>query len=301
MIDAARRGFPGGAFAALLTGATILSFGGWLIRLADVGPVASAFWRLTLAFPLLLVVVRGTGQPFPRERRLIAIALLAGVLFAANLAIWHSGVLLTRLANALLFGNISSFLFAGYGFMQLRRLPGPAQWMALLLAAAGVALLLGRSYELSSKHVVGDLLSIVAGVCYTGYLIAMDQARGRVAALPTLAVSTAAGIPVLLVASLLLGQQFIPSDWWPLILLAFGSQLVGQGLMVYAIGHLSPVLVGLTLLIQPAIGATIGWIFYNERLDVPDLIGMGAIGIALVLIRSMPKRADSSESPVISG
>jgi len=296
-----RSRFPGGAFAALLTGATILSFGGWLIRLADVGPVASAFWRLTLAFPLLLLVVAKTGQPYPRDRRMIALALLAGVLFAANLAIWHSGVLLTRLANSLLFGNIASFLFAGYGFFRLRRLPGPAQWAALSLAAAGVALLLGRSYELSAKHVLGDLLSITAGFCYTGYLIAMDQARGRVAALPTLALSTASGIPVLLVAALLIGQPFIPSNWWPLIVLAFGSQLVGQGLMVYAIGHLSPVLVGLTLLIQPAIGATIGWVFYNERLDVPDLIGMGAIGIALVLIRSMPKRADASESPVISG
>jgi drug/metabolite transporter (DMT)-like permease len=290
VISPRRSRFPGGAFAALLTGATILAFGGWLIRLADVGPVASAFWRVTLAFPFLLLLVRVTDQPVPRDRRLILIALLAGVFFAANLAIWHSGVLLTRIANAMLFGNVASFLFVGYGFLCARRLPGPAQWVALALAVAGVALLLGRSYELSPDHVLGDLLCIIAGVSFTGYLIAMDQARGRLAALPTLAISTAAGIPILFVASLVMGQALMPTNWLPLILLAFGSQLIGQGLMVYAIGHLSPIVVGLTLLVQPAVGAALGWVFYDERLDMPDFIGMVAIAIALVLIRGAPKR-----------
>jgi drug/metabolite transporter (DMT)-like permease len=78
----------------------------------------------------------------------------------------------------------------------------------------------------------------------------------------------------------------MPEHWTPLVLLAVGSQLIGQGLMVYAIGHLSPVVVGIGLLTQPAIAATIGWLAYDERLDAIDLIGMIAIGLAVVLARA---------------
>ena len=47
---------------ALLLGNVALAFGPWLVRLADVGPVAAGFWRLTLALPFLLLVARVTDS-----------------------------------------------------------------------------------------------------------------------------------------------------------------------------------------------------------------------------------------------
>ena len=54
---------------------------------------------------------------------------------------------------------------------------------------------------------------------------------------------------------------------------AVGSQVIGQGLLVYAIGALPPLVVGLALLTQPAISALIGWFAYGERLSPLDWIG----------------------------
>ena len=84
------------------------------------------------------------------------------------------------------------------------------------------------------------------------------------APMPVLAIATAAGALPLLLLSLALGEKIMPGDWTPLILLSFGSQVVGQGLLVYAIGHLTPVVVGLGLLTQPAASAVIGWLAYGE-------------------------------------
>jgi drug/metabolite transporter (DMT)-like permease len=81
----------------------------------------------------------------------------------------------------------------------------------------------------------------------------------------------------------------VPGDWTPLLLLALGSQVIGQGLLVYSVGHLSPVVVGLGLLTQPAVTATIGWFAYGERLGAADLAGGLMIAVALVLIR-LPER-----------
>ena len=278
------------AFIALLIGSSALAFGPWLVREAGVGPVAAGFWRLALALPFLFLIALVTGDPvrWPR-RNLIVLIMLAGFFFAADLAAWHTGIHMTKLANATLFGNISSFAFAAWGLWLARRLPSPAQAAALLLAALGAALLMGSSAELSPRNLRGDLLAMIAGLLYTGYLIAVERARGDLAPLPLLFLASVFGAAMLLPFSLLLGERVMPSDWTPVLLLALGSQVLGQGLLVYAIGALPPLVVGLALLSQPAISAVIGWFAYHEGLSTLDWLGAAAIALALVLVR-LPER-----------
>ena len=279
------------AFPALLLANLFLALGPWLVRLADVGPAAAAFWRLALALPFLawLAVRQSRGRPFPGWALIGAVA-LGGLFFAADLAAWHEGILRTKLANATLFGNFASLLFAVYGFVLVRALPGRMQALALLLAAGGSALLLGGSFELSPQHFSGDLFALLAGLFYFLYLVAVDRARRAMAPWPVLAVATAAGAPLLLVFALALGERFMPGDWTPVILLSLSSQLLGQGLLVYAMGHLSPVTVGLCFLTQPVLSAAIGWAAYDERFTTFDAIGAVLIAVALVLIRLPDRR-----------
>src|SRR3954453_5966003 len=141
------------AFTALLIGSSALAFGPWLVRLTGVGPVAAGFWRLALALPFLFVIARLTGQAvhWP-ARRLAGLVALAGFFFAADLAAWHAGIHMTKLGNATLFGNTSSFVFAIWGLWLARRLPSTTQGAALILAALGAALLMGGSAELSTRN-----------------------------------------------------------------------------------------------------------------------------------------------------
>jgi drug/metabolite transporter (DMT)-like permease len=285
------------AFAALIVSNLFLAAGPWMVRVADVGPVASGFWRLALAIPFLLLMAAPQlrGRPLPGAG-LVGLIVVGGLFFAADLAAWHEGIVRTKLANATLFGNASSLLFAIYGFLILRTLPGRVQLGALLLAAAGAALLLGSSYELSPVNLKGDLLALLAGLFYTFYLIAVDRARRTMAPMPVLAIATVAGALPLLVLSNLMGQQVMPRDWTSVFLLSIGSQVIGQGLLVFAMGHLSPVIVGVGLLTQPIAAAIIGWIVYGETFTSMDAAGALAICIALVLIR-LPARRVATPAP----
>jgi drug/metabolite transporter (DMT)-like permease len=281
---------PAFAFPALILANLFLAAGPWMVRLADVGPVAAGFWRLALALPFLALIGwrQHRGRPFPGWAMILLVA-AGGLFFAADLAAWHAGILRTKLANATLFGNFASFLFAIYGFILLRSLPRAAQLLALLLAVAGTILLLGSSYELSGANFTGDLLALLAGLFYTFYLIAVDRARQVMKPWPVLAIATAGGaLPILLLA-LALGEQVMPHDWLPVVALSISSQLIGQGLLVYAMGHLSPVVVGLCFLTQPIASAAIGWLAFQERLSAGDGIGALLICAALVLIR-LPAR-----------
>jgi drug/metabolite transporter (DMT)-like permease len=290
--DATRSAAAAGryAFAALIVSNLFLALGPWMVRLSDVGPVAAGFWRLALAIPLLLLLARSSagGRLWPGWS-LAAMIAIGGLFFAADLAAWHYGIVRTKLANATLFGNASSFVFAIYGFFLVRRLPGGVQAGALVLAAVGAAMLMGSSYELSPDHFRGDLFALLAGIFYFFYLVTVDRARKTLAPMPVLALATATGALPLLLFALLLGEQVMPGDWLPVILLSLGSQVIGQGLLVYAMGHLSPVVVGLGLLTQPAVTALVGWLAYDERFSLTDGLGALMICAALVLIR-LPER-----------
>lgn len=279
------------AFAALMVGNVALAFGPWFVRLTDVGPVAAAFWRISLATPVLLVLAAATGgRLLSSVRGLGWILIGSGVLFAGDLAAWHLGIHHTKLANATLFGNAATFVFPLYGFLVARAWPTRTQGLALALAAIGAALLMGRSYQLAPQNFIGDLLCLLAGLLYAGYFILMSRARQTMAPLPALGFSSAAAILPLLVSALVLGEKIMPANWTPLMSLALLSQVLGQGLMIYALGRLSPLVIGLALLTQPIVAALVGWLYYGETLGVAEFVGAALVAIALVLVRIAPPR-----------
>lgn len=275
----------GWAVAALLLANLALAMGPLFVRLSDTGPVASAFWRMALALPFIALLARGTGAPLRIPLHLGGVILLAGLFFAADLGSWHVGILQTKLANATLLGNMASILYPVYGFIAARALPSRMQGLALVFGAAGAVLLMGRSYDLSPRNFQGDLLCLAAGIFYTFYLVGIERARGILPQGSVLFWSTLSSALPLLAAAWWLGEQIIPRDWTPLVALALGSQIIGQGLLILSLGRLPPLLIGIAFLTQPIAAAVIGWSLFGEALALADWIGAALVGLALVLVR----------------
>ncbi len=296
----AGEGAPALPLLAVVVANVALAFGPWFVRLADTGPVAAAFWRMALALPLIVMLAIASGTRVAALRlpgKMWVLLALAGVAFAMDLGSWHVGILQTTLANATLFGNSATFIFPIYGFVVARNWPTRTQGLALLLAALGAGLLMGRSYQLDPRHLVGDLLCVLAGVLYAVYFVLMSGVRRTMAPWPALALSSLAALVPLLAIALALGERVVPGDWWPLVGLALVSQVVGQGCMIYALGKLSPLVIGLALLLQPVVAATIGWVVYGESLGAPDLFGAAMVAVALVLVRRSPQVIKTAAEP----
>ncbi len=238
------------------------------------------------------------GQPMHWPRRaLVVTVVIAAIFYSLDLAAWNAGIRMTKLGNATLFGNSGSFVFAIYGLILARRAPSLKQSLALILALGGAGLLMSGSYELSPHNFAGDILAVVAGLLYGGYLIFVDRGRTELKPLPLLTLATVFSMPILLLISMTLGERIWPHDWTPLLIFALSSQVLGQGLLVYSIGTLPPLVVGLGLLTQPAISATIGWFVYRETLSATDIIGAAAIALALVAVRLPDRGLRASQEP----
>lgn len=272
--------------AALLAGNAALAMGPWFVRLADTGPVAAGFWRVALALPVLALLARANGQPLWGLRRGVVLTImLGGVFFALDIASWHVGIGMTRLANAALFGNAGSLVLMVWGFIAWRRLPRGREWLALAAALTGAAILMGRSLEISPRTLLGDWFCLLAGLLYAGYLIIVKDARGRHGGWTVLTWSCVASALVLFAIALAAGETVMPADWRPVVGLAVSSQLIGQGLLVYALRHFTPLVIGIALLCQPAVAALAGWLSFGELLTLADLVGVALVGSALVLAR----------------
>ncbi|AUX70663.1 EamA family transporter [Porphyrobacter sp. HT-58-2] len=273
--------------AALLAGNVALAIGPWFVRVADTGPVAAGFWRLFLALPFLVLLARASGQRLTGiPVKTLALVALGAVTFALDLASWHIGIGMTRLGNATLFGNAGSIVLLFWGFIIARTLPGRLEWLAIIFALTGAAILMGRSLEISDETLIGDLFSVAAGLLYAVYLLTLQGARGAFGSWSLLVWVSLFGAPVLLVIALLLGEPVWPQAWGPVVGLFVLSQLVGQGLMVFALRYFPPLVVGLALLTQPAVASLYGWLAFGEVLSGLDIVGMVLVGAALAVSRA---------------
>lgn len=275
-----------GFAAALLGGNIALALGPWLVRMADTGPVSAGFWRLFLALPFLALIARASGQRLGgMPRKTLVLVALGSVAFALDLASWHIGIGMTRLGNAAMFGNAGSIILLIWGFIVARMLPKGFEWLAIVFALTGAGILMGRSLEISTGTLIGDLFCLTAGLLYAVYLLTLKGARASFGSWSLLTWVSLFGSPVLLGLALILGEPIWPTDWTPVILLFITSQLVGQGLLVFAMRHFTPLVIGLALLTQPAIAALCGWLAFGEVLVPLDIVGMVLLGSALVLSR----------------
>ena len=108
-------------FAALVAGAVAMGVSPIFVRLADVGPFTSAFWRVALALPLLYAWMRLADGPERSGERFSRATILAGLAFAGDLFFWHLSIVHTSVANATFFATTAPIWVVLFGWLLFRQ------------------------------------------------------------------------------------------------------------------------------------------------------------------------------------
>ena len=270
------------ALPALLLGATCIALSPIFVRLSDVGPTASAFWRVALAAPLLwplLALASRTARSRPDWRLLLA----AGFAFAGDLAFWHWSIQFTSVANSTLLANLASLFVTLVAWIFWRERLSALFAVGLAAALGGVVLLVHTSLAFSSTALLGDALGVVTAAFYAGYILAVKGLRDRGAGtLYLMAVTTTLTAVLLLPVALASGEALLPQSaagWLKLVGLAWISHCAGQGLIAYSLAHLPAAFSSVSLLFQPVMAAVFAWIVLAEPLAPLQMLG-GAVVLA---------------------
>lgn len=266
------------------------------------GMIATAFWRMALAAPLLwLISARSERGRATLSRRDRAFLLLPGLAFAADMATWHKSFEYTTLANTTLLSNFATVIVSLVGFLFWHERLGWAFVAGGLCAMSGAAMLMGVDLSSGSDPIVGDALSLVTAVFYAAYLIVVKVLRARFSTARVLSWTTTVCAPCLLAIAWLSGEGLVPhsgKSWLALLALALLPQIAGQGLITYAMAHLPGGFATVSLLVQPVVAAAVSWILFDQALAPLQLAGgaLVLLGIAVAqrasLDRLRPREID---------
>ena len=263
------------ALAALVFGAVAMGASVLFVRWADVGPYASAFWRVFLALPFLFAWMRieNRGGAWPRLDRAV---LLAGLFFTGDLFFWHLAILGTTVANATFLATTAPIWVAlGAGSCSRKRSRGRIL-IGLALCLAGGFALLGESYGFAPQRLMGDLYGVATAFFFGAYVLAVRAARARHGAAEVMFVSTAITAVCLFAIALAFEPRILPQSAngvGALLALAIISQVGGQGLVAVALGTLPATFSALVIFLEAVAAASFGWLLLNEPLGIVQALG----------------------------
>jgi drug/metabolite transporter (DMT)-like permease len=294
---AGERQFSAIAFTALLAGGIAIGFAGIMMRWSDVNPLASAFWRMALAAPLLWTwawAVRAQDSAARKRTDFSRALALAGLFFAGDMGMWHLSLHYTTVSNATLLSNLAPVFIASWMWFAYRVRFAPGFIAGLALALSGAGLLVAPNAALAivagGERLTGDGFGLVSAVFYGAYQLVIKDARNQYSTARLMAWSTSITGLVLLPFALVAPGPFWPaqpSGWLPLIGLALIAQIGGQTVIAYASAHLPASLSSVGLLIQPLTAAIAAWILFAEAIGPAQAAG----GLLLVFGIYLSKRA----------
>ena len=281
------------ALIALLVGAVLIGASPIFVRLSELGPMATAFYRPFLAVPVLALWMALDRPDSGATRRPAGLndylrLLLAGALFAGDLAFWHLSILNTSVANATLFANFAPIFVTLAGWLLFRHTVTRLYLAGMALAILGAAALAGGSLAMRPENLAGDGYGLITAMFLAGYILCVSRLRAGFSAATIMTWSSIGTAAVLLPVAFLAGEELVAvtlAGWAILLGLALLSHAAGQGLIAWALAHLTPGFSSIGLLMEPIAAAILGWLILSEAITPWQAAGGAVILWGIVLAR----------------
>ncbi len=285
---------------AAFAGTLIITFSAVFVRLAQVSPATSSFFRTLYALLPLLILRQLVRHRDLRGRRERLLAFAAGVLLGIDLFACHTAIeyigagLGTVLANTqVIFVGLMAWIFQG-------ERPKRAALAAVPAGLMGVAFLsgLGQADAYGKAPMLGVVFGLLTGISYAAFLLVFRASNRRLvhAAGPLFDATAGAAVSTLILG--LAQNDLDPSIHWPahgwLVALSLGSQVAGWLLISSALPRLPSLECSVLLLMQPLGTVFWAWLIFAERLSQLQWIGavlvLACVG-TLSIVGSIDRKA----------
>jgi drug/metabolite transporter (DMT)-like permease len=280
-----------------VAGAATIAFSGILVRLADLPPATSAFYRCAYALPVLLALALWERRRFgPRDGRERRLAWLAGLFFAADLLLWHHAIAAVGAGLGTVLANVQVVLVGIAAWVVLKERPEARVVAALPVVLMGVVLISGVVGEdpYGDDPLLGAVFGVGTAVAYAGFLLVLREGNRdtRRPAGPLFDATLASAIAILPTGWLLDELQLAPS--WPehawLVTLGLTSQVLGWLLISIALPRVPAAVTSVVLTSQPVMSLVLAMILLDEAPSSVQLAGI-AVTVAGILLATARRRA----------
>ncbi len=265
----------------VLAGACLISFSGVWVKLAQVPPTTSAFYRVFFGFFFLFAACLWQRDYMKITVGRMLLITVCGLLFALDLFCWHASIHFIGPGLATILGNFQVFVLAAVGILFFSERIRHRFLMSVPLAILGLVLVVGISWTaLTADYKIGIYLGLLTALCYSGFLLTLRriQTQGKdysfFFALMLISLTCAIFLGLRMLA---VGDSFaIPNPVSLLSLLNLGlfSQTLGWALIANAMPKIRASFTGLILLLQPALAFLWDVLFFARPTDLVNWIGI---------------------------
>ncbi len=244
----------------LISGVILISFSAVFVKLADVGPSAAAFYRMFFGGVLLLLIALVTRTKLWFGWKPFSLAVLAGVLFAGDLTLWHRSIHFVGPGLATILASFQVFFVTAFAIFILKERAQLRVILAIPLALIGLFLLVGTQWsQMGNDYQTGVIFGLITAMFYASFVLTLRTLQSMPKApapFASITVSTLTTAACSAIVALIVGESFAipntPSIIW-LLLYGICGQVLGWVLITRSIKHLPAARVSLMLLLQPVL------------------------------------------------
>jgi len=282
----------------LVVGLVGVSMSGPLMAAATAVPaLAMSLWRTGLGAGAMSVLGARTGRAdlLALSRRDLVWCCVSGLTLALHFATWTTSLKYTSVASATAIVCLQVawvvLIARMSGSTIVRRV-----WVGLLVALAGVLVVSGVDFSVSTRALTGDALALLGGVFAAGYTVIGSQVRGRVPTTTYTLVCYGTSALSLLVACLVGGVQiwgFDTRSWVLILAVTLAAQILGHTIFNHLLATLSPTLVSMAILLEVPGAALLAAAFLGQSPPVGVYAGLVLIlaGLVVVVATRRPRPA----------
>jgi len=261
-------------------------------------PLAFAAVRFVIASLGLLVIMLAWRQPIRIARGDLLRTAVVGVFHVGLYQLFFGlGLKYTTASNSVLIINTAPVFTALLVWLTRAE---PITWrqvLGMLLAAAGVVVLVEAGGQLSSGHLKGDVLTLLATWSYAVTPVLVLPLYRRYGTLVVITVSMLFGTGVLLVAGLpeLVRQSWTisPTAWGQLAYAALGAGSVGYVFWYEGIRRIGPTRVAAYSYLIAPLGVMLAIQILHEPFGLQHGVGAAVTILGVALARAPAARKES--------
>jgi drug/metabolite transporter (DMT)-like permease len=271
----------------LIIGIFGIGSSGPLIALSAMPVPTLIFWRnlggslVTLPFALRHKLNR-TGVRW---------AVLAGVVLAVHFVGFFLAMRLTSVTAGTAIVATQPIFAAFFVKLTGGHIPKKA-WLGMLISFSGVLVVTGIDLQLDRKSFLGDIAALVSGALAAAYMLIGSRAQQHLETTSYTTICYFVCAMTALPMALFLGYEIINFDakeWWILLGLILGAQILGHTMFNLTLKRVSPAVVSMIVFFEVPVAALLSFIFKigkEPTLSIIPGVILILTGCILVVLRT---------------
>jgi len=271
----------------LIIGIFGIGSSGPLIALSAMPVPTLIFWRnlggslVTLPFALRHKVNR-TGVRW---------AVLAGVVLAVHFVGFFLAMRLTSVTAGTAIVATQPIFAAFFVKLTGGHIPKKA-WLGMLISFSGVLVVTGIDLQLDRKSFLGDIAALVSGALAASYMLIGSKAQQHLETTSYTTICYFVCAMTALPMAIFLGYEIInfnAKEWWILLGLILGAQILGHTMFNLTLKRVSPAVVSMIVFFEVPVAALLSFIFKigkEPTLSIIPGVILILTGCILVVLRT---------------